>query len=110
VLDAAPRGLAVALVEKRDFASGTSSRSSKLIHGGLRYLEQFHLMLELTRESGLKSRLTGDLPQIEAEAAYAARYEMAATVEDLVASGQAIAALAITEPQKNLLTRRPAVL
>src|SRR6185369_2885216 len=39
-LDAASRGLSVALIEKRDFASGTSSRSSKLIHGGLRYLEQ----------------------------------------------------------------------
>jgi glycerol-3-phosphate dehydrogenase len=38
--DAALRGLAVALVERRDFASGTSSRSSKLIHGGLRYLQQ----------------------------------------------------------------------
>jgi len=38
--DAALRGLSVALVERRDFASGTSSRSSKLIHGGLRYLQQ----------------------------------------------------------------------
>jgi glycerol-3-phosphate dehydrogenase len=38
--DAALRGLRVALVEKRDFAAGTSSRSSKLIHGGVRYLEQ----------------------------------------------------------------------
>ena len=38
-LDAASRGMTVALIEKRDFASGTSSRSSKLIHGGLRYLE-----------------------------------------------------------------------
>ena len=37
--DAASRGLKVALVERRDFAWGTSSRSSKLIHGGLRYLE-----------------------------------------------------------------------
>ncbi len=40
-LDAATRGLRTALVEARDFASGTSSRSSKLFHGGLRYLEQF---------------------------------------------------------------------
>src|SRR5262249_60598974 len=38
--DAALRGLTVALLERRDFASGTSSRSSKLIHGGLRYLQQ----------------------------------------------------------------------
>ncbi|GEM_PF-11122 len=44
-LDAASRGLCVALIEKRDFASGTSSRSSKLIHGGLRYLEQFEFAL-----------------------------------------------------------------
>jgi len=44
-LDGAARGLKVALVESNDFASGTSSRSSKLIHGGLRYLEQFDLKL-----------------------------------------------------------------
>ena len=39
-LDAASRGLSVALLEARDYAAGTSSRSSKLIHGGLRYLER----------------------------------------------------------------------
>lgn len=44
-LDAATRGLSVALVEADDFASGTSSRSSKLIHGGLRYLEQYDFKL-----------------------------------------------------------------
>src|ERR1044071_8102331 len=44
-LDAATRGLKVALIEKHDFASGTSSRSSKLIHGGLRYLERFEFAL-----------------------------------------------------------------
>ncbi len=54
-LDAATRGLNVALVEARDFAAGTSSRSSKLIHGGLRYLEQleFGLVREALRERGL---------------------------------------------------------
>jgi glycerol-3-phosphate dehydrogenase len=54
-LDAATRGLSVALVEARDFASGTSSRSSKLFHGGLRYLEQlnFPLVLEALRERSL---------------------------------------------------------
>jgi glycerol-3-phosphate dehydrogenase len=54
-LDAASRGLNVALVEQRDFAAGTSSRSSKLIHGGLRYLEQleFGLVREALRERGL---------------------------------------------------------
>ena len=44
-LDAASRGLSVALIEQRDYSSGTSSRSSKLIHGGLRYLEQGHFAL-----------------------------------------------------------------
>ena len=48
-LDAATRGLDVALLEQRDYASGTSSRSSKLFHGGLRYLEQ--LELGLVREA-----------------------------------------------------------
>jgi glycerol-3-phosphate dehydrogenase len=54
-LDAASRGLRVALVESRDLASGTSSRSSKLIHGGLRYLEQFDfkLVYEALRERDL---------------------------------------------------------
>jgi glycerol-3-phosphate dehydrogenase len=54
-LDAAARGLKVALIEKRDFASGASSRSSKLIHGGLRYLEQFQF--SLVREA-LQERAT----------------------------------------------------
>jgi len=54
-LDAATRNLSVALVEARDWASGTSSRSSKLIHGGLRYLEQlnFRLVLEALKERAL---------------------------------------------------------
>jgi glycerol-3-phosphate dehydrogenase len=54
-LDAVTRGLSTALVEARDIASGTSSRSSKLIHGGLRYLEQldFTLVGEALREREL---------------------------------------------------------
>lgn len=48
-MEAAQRGLSVLLVEKADVASGTSSRSSKLIHGGLRYLKQ--LQIRITRES-----------------------------------------------------------
>lgn len=54
-LDAATRGLSVALIEQRDWAAGTSSRSSKLIHGGLRYLEQGHFSLvrEALREQTL---------------------------------------------------------
>ena len=54
-LDAASRGMKVALVEKNDFASGTSSKSTKLIHGGLRYLKQ--LEIALVREVG-KERAT----------------------------------------------------
>ena len=54
-LDASARGYSVALVEKADFASGTSSRSSKLVHGGLRYLQNFDL--GLVREALLERQL-----------------------------------------------------
>ncbi len=54
-LDAVTRGLSVGLIEQRDLASGTSSRSSKLVHGGLRYLEMFDfgLVAEALEERGL---------------------------------------------------------
>ena len=54
-LDAAQRGYSVALVERNDFASGTSSRSSKLVHGGLRYLQSFDL--GLVREALLERQV-----------------------------------------------------
>jgi glycerol-3-phosphate dehydrogenase len=54
-LDAAARGYSVALLERADYASGTSSRSSKLVHGGLRYLQNFDL--GLVREALLERRL-----------------------------------------------------
>jgi glycerol-3-phosphate dehydrogenase len=62
-LDAAARGLSVALVEKDDFAAGTSGRSSRLVHGGLRYLEQrdFGLVRESLRERGILFRLAPHL-------------------------------------------------
>jgi glycerol-3-phosphate dehydrogenase len=63
-LDAATRGLSVGLVEARDFGSGTSSRSSKLIHGGLRYLEQLNVGLvreALAERSLLLQRLAPHL-------------------------------------------------
>ena len=62
-LDAASRGLTVALVEGRDFGSGTSSRSTKLIHGGLRYLKQFEFKLvnEVGRERAIVHRLAPHL-------------------------------------------------
>ena len=62
-LDAAARGLSVALVEKDDFAAGTSGRSSRLVHGGLRYLEhgEFGLVRESLRERGILFRLAPHL-------------------------------------------------
>src|SRR5579885_516859 len=67
-LDAAARGYAVLLVERGDFGVGTSSRSTKLVHGGVRYLRQGHvrLVLEALRERGRLRRnaphLVHDLP------------------------------------------------
>jgi glycerol-3-phosphate dehydrogenase len=62
-LDAAARGLSVALVEKDDFAAGTSGRSSRLVHGGLRYLEHgdVGLVRESLRERGILYRLAPHL-------------------------------------------------
>ena len=62
-LDAASRGLRTALVEKGDFASGTSSKSSKMIHGGLRYLQQreFRLVYENLAE---RQRLLDNAPHL----------------------------------------------
>jgi glycerol-3-phosphate dehydrogenase len=63
LLDAATRGLSAALIEQDDIASGTSSRSSRLIHGGLRYLEQFHV--GLVREAlAERSRLLRNAPHL----------------------------------------------
>jgi glycerol-3-phosphate dehydrogenase len=63
LLDASSRGLRAALVEQDDIASGTSSRSSRLIHGGLRYLEQFHI--GLVREAlAERSRLLRNAPHL----------------------------------------------
>ncbi|MDP5171384.1 MAG: glycerol-3-phosphate dehydrogenase/oxidase [Bacteroidia bacterium] len=62
-LDAASRGMSVALLEKMDFAFGTSSRSTKLIHGGLRYLKQFEIKIvhEVGRERAILHRLAPHL-------------------------------------------------
>src|SRR3954462_6836924 len=61
--DAALRGLRTALVEKNDFASGTSSRSSRLVHGGVRYLEHgnLHLVFEASGERRRLLRLAPHL-------------------------------------------------
>ncbi|WP_053226149.1 glycerol-3-phosphate dehydrogenase/oxidase [Solirubrobacter soli] len=58
-LDAATRGYSVALIERADYASGTSSRSSKLVHGGLRYLQNFDL--GLVREALLERQINVNL-------------------------------------------------
>lgn len=58
-LDASARGLKVCLVEKNDFASGTSNKSTKLIHGGLRYLKNFEI--SLVRESGSERAVVHNL-------------------------------------------------
>jgi glycerol-3-phosphate dehydrogenase len=67
MLDAASRGLRVALVEQEDIASGTSGRSSRLIHGGLRYLEQLHfgLVSEALAERARLLRLAPHLVRLE---------------------------------------------
>jgi glycerol-3-phosphate dehydrogenase len=66
-LDAASRGLSVALIEMQDFASGTSGRSTKLIHGGLRYLKQleFKLVAEVGRERAIIHRIAPHLTHPE---------------------------------------------
>ena len=72
-LDAATRGLSVALVERDDFAAGTSSRSTKLVHGGVRYLErafskldfgQLKLVFEALHE---RRRLLANAPHLTSE-------------------------------------------
>jgi glycerol-3-phosphate dehydrogenase len=66
-LDAVTRGLKTALFEKNDFASGTSSKSTKLVHGGLRYLKQFEIGLvrEVGRERAIVHRLAPHLVKPE---------------------------------------------
>ncbi|MGZ3863340.1 MAG: FAD-dependent oxidoreductase [Bacteroidia bacterium] len=66
-LDASARGLKVALIEMQDFASGTSGRSTKLIHGGLRYLKQmeFKLVAEVGKEREIIHRIAPHLTKPE---------------------------------------------
>ena len=95
-LDAAARGFSVALVEKDDFASGTSGRSSRLVHGGLRYLEhgEFGLVRESLRERGLLFRLAPHLVRpvpmymLADDLRSRARYGLGLTGYDLMAAGR----------------------
>jgi len=95
-LDAAARGFSVALVEKDDFASGTSGRSSRLIHGGLRYLEhgEFRLVREALRERRILLRsaphLIRPVPMIMLVDSFRSRalYGLGLVGYDLLATGR----------------------
>lgn len=97
-LDAASRGFSVALVEKDDFASGTSGRSSRMIHGGLRYLEQYEVGLvhEALRERKilrqLAPHLIRPLPVFlpAASPRDLAQYSLGLTAYDVLAAGRNI--------------------
>src|SRR6516225_978582 len=97
-LDAAARGLSVALVEKDDFAAGTSGRSSRLVHGGLRYLEhgEFGLVRESLRERGILFRLAPHLVRpvplyiLAAGRRRRARYRAGLTGYEMLAAGRNI--------------------
>ncbi len=97
-LDAAARGLRVALVEKDDFASGTSGRSSRMIHGGLRYLERYDVGLvhEALRERKILRRLAPHLIRplpviLPADSPReAARYRLGLTAYGLLTAGRNI--------------------
>jgi glycerol-3-phosphate dehydrogenase len=95
-LDAAARGLSVALVEKDDFAAGTSGRSSRLVHGGLRYLEHgdFGLVRESLRERGILRRLAPHLVRpvpmymLAGDLRHRAMYRAGLTGYELLAAGR----------------------
>ena len=97
-LDAAARGLSVALVEKDDFAAGTSGRSSRLVHGGLRYLEhgEFGLVRESLRERGILFRLAPHLVRpipmymLADDLRHRATYRVGLTGYELLAAGRNI--------------------
>jgi glycerol-3-phosphate dehydrogenase len=97
-LDAASRGLSVALVEKEDFAAGTSGRSSRLVHGGLRYLEhgELGLVRESLRERGTLYRLAPHLVRpvpmymLAGDLRHRAMYRAGLTVYEGLAAGRNI--------------------
>jgi glycerol-3-phosphate dehydrogenase len=116
--DAALRGLRVALIDKADFASGTSSRSSKLIHGGLRYLEQyaFGLVAEACRERETLLHIAPHLvrplpflfPVYEGDARSFAKIRLGATLYDLIARSPSIERHQSYSPERALM-KEPAL-
>ena len=97
-LDAAARGFSVALVEKDDFAAGTSGRSSRLVHGGIRYLEhgEFGLVRESLAERGTLLRLAPHLIRpvpmymLADDWRSRARYRLGLAAYDVLAAGRNI--------------------
>jgi glycerol-3-phosphate dehydrogenase len=97
-LDAASRGLSVALVERADFASGTSGRSSRMVHGGIRYLEQyaFGLVHESLAERRILLRLAPHLVRpipmygLSPPGTAGLRWRLGLTVYDTLAVGRNI--------------------
>jgi glycerol-3-phosphate dehydrogenase len=117
--DAAARGLSVVLIEKDDFASGTSSRTTKLIHGGLRYLEQFHFKLtrELCAERALLEQLAPHLvrdfsfimPLVKDSPFFSLKAELGLTLYDLLSCSIAGARHHRRLSQKEVLESVPAL-
>ncbi len=110
--DAAMRGLKVALIEQGDFASGTSSKTSKLIHGGLRYLEHGHLRLvfESLRERRVLRTIAPEivaplsllLPLYAGEARPPWKVRLGLWLYDLLALGQRMAGHRLLSPRRAL--------
>jgi glycerol-3-phosphate dehydrogenase len=106
--DAALRGLRVAVIDQADFASGTSSRSSKLIHGGFRYLEQydFRLVSESCREREILQQLAPYLvqpqpfllPVYDGDARSLTKLRLGMTVYDLLARYRNVARHRLLSP------------
>lgn len=116
--DASLRGFRVALVEKGDYASGTSSRSSKLIHGGLRYLENFDfaLVFEALRERQILFRTAPHLleaqiflvPNYEGDRTGPFKLRVGLNLYDLLAGFRSIGRHKILEPE-DAITIEPAL-
>ncbi|MBS1995916.1 MAG: FAD-dependent oxidoreductase, partial [Cyanobacteria bacterium SZAS LIN-2] len=115
-VDAASRGYEVLLVEQSDFGKGTSSRSTKLVHGGVRYLEQGNvsLVMEALKERGLLRQnaphLVHDLPFIVPNYDWweAPFYGMGLKVYDLLAGKYGFGASRILNKQE-ILERIPTI-
>jgi glycerol-3-phosphate dehydrogenase len=117
--DAASRGLSVLLVERDDFASGTSSRTTKLIHGGLRYLEQLKVNLtkELCHERALLEQLAPHLvrdfsfilPIAKDEKFFGLKAKVGLTLYDFLAGGNSGNHRHESLNQKELLEAAPAL-